>query len=77
MKRQLILLTTLIFFYIVLPVHGGMFLELGDLDGGHYDGLCSVDHVYVDCQHLANTANFFSNYVNPVSYENRIVGFVH
>ncbi len=75
MKRQSILLAMAVIFYAEVTVYGGLVVELGDLDGGHYDGLGLADHVYVDSEHMANTADFFYSYKNPVFYRNRIVGF--
>jgi len=54
---------------------GGVSVELGDLDGGYYNGLGSADHVYVDSEFMAAVVERWDNYTGPTFYRNRIVGF--
>ncbi len=56
-------------------VCAGDIYMLGDLDGGHYDGPLSADHVYVDADHMQFVKDRWYAYTGKVWYRNRITGF--
>jgi hypothetical protein len=52
-RRQVLSVSTVVSLVLSLCVSTPAdVFTLGDLDGGHYDGLGSADHVYVDSGYL-------------------------
>ncbi len=75
MKRRTLTSALIVIATLGQYSYGGLIVTLGDLDGGHYDGLGSVDHVYVDAQYMEDHKSVLYQDNNTVWYRNRIVGF--